>query len=115
MNRQSGVERKWEFLARFRSGAYSWNGSRLACQRLGEALREIESVSALDPVRAAEGAINLMEKLWPAFQHIDTSSGALGQATYRAVNRLIDFCCAAPADEKTRRKWLVRLWQAVED
>jgi hypothetical protein len=106
---------KWVFLTKFRSGAYGWNGSRLACQRLKEALAEIRTVARHDPVQAADGAIRLMEKLWPAFQHIDSSSGALGNATSAAVQAGVDVCVAAPADADTRARWLDRLWEAVED
>lgn len=106
---------QWTFAARFRSGAYSWRGSSLACQRIQEAVREIKSVARKEPVLAAEGAIRLMEKLWPALQHVDASSGALGTATYNAVDELTDLIAAAPADEKRRRKWLDRLWEAIQE
>lgn len=106
---------KWEFLPRFRSGSYGWKGSRLACQRLKEALTEIRAVARQNPTLAAEGAIRLLEKLWPAFQHVDSSSGALGSATYHAVESLADLISVAPADGKTRARWLERLWEAVEE
>lgn len=105
----------WTFTARFRSGAFGWRGSSLACQRIKEAVSEIKSVARKDPVTAAEGAIRLMEKLWPALEHVDSSSGALGNATYSAVDELTDLIVAAPADEKTRRKWLDRLWEAIQE
>ncbi len=106
---------KWTFPTRFRSGAYSWKASRLACQRLREAVSEIKKVAKKDPVLGAEGAVRLMEKLWPALEHIDSSSGALGSAVYNALDALIPVIVRAPADEKTRSKWLDRLWQAMED
>ena len=56
----------------------SCKASRLACQRLREAVSEIKKVAKKDPVLGAEGAVRLMEKLWPALQHEDSSSGALG-------------------------------------
>jgi len=106
---------KWIFPARFRTGAYSWKASRLACQRLREAVSEIKKVAKKDPVFGAEGAIRLMEKLWPALEHIDTSSGALGSAVNKALDALIPIIVKAPADDRTRGKWLARLWQAMED
>ncbi|MBA1446017.1 MAG: hypothetical protein M3H12_13420 [Chromatiales bacterium] len=106
---------KWIFPARFRTGAYSWKASRLACQRLREAVSEIKRVAKKDPVLGAEGAVRLMEKLWPALEHIDTSSGALGSAVYKTLDALIPIIVKAPADENTRNKWLDRLWQAMED
>jgi len=56
-----------------------------------------------------------MEKLWPALEHIDTSSGALGSAVNKALDALIPTIVTAPADDKTRSKWLDRLWQAMAD
>jgi hypothetical protein len=106
---------KWTFPARFRTGAYSWQASRLACQRLRETVSEINKVAKKDPVLGAEGAVRLMEKLWPALEHIDTSSGALGSAVNKALDALIPIIVKAPADDKTRSKWLDRLWQAMAD
>lgn len=106
---------KWTFPARFRTGAYRWKASRLACQRLREAVSEIKKVVKKDPVLGAEGSIRLIEKLWPALEHIDTSSGALGSAVNKALDALIPIIIKAPADDKTRSKWLDRLWQAMVD
>jgi hypothetical protein len=48
---------KWTFTARFRRNAYGWKGSRLACQRIKEAVSEIKKVARKDPLLGAEGAI----------------------------------------------------------
>ncbi len=106
---------KWIFPARFRTGAYSWKASRLACQRLREAVSEIKRVAKKDPVLGADGAVRLTEKIWPALQHVDSSSGALGSAVNKALDALIPILVKAPADENTRNKWLERLWQAMEE
>ncbi len=106
---------KWSFPARFRTGAYSWKASRLACQRLREAVTEIKKVAKKDPLIGAEGAVRLMEKIWPALEHVDSSSGALGSAVNKTLGDLIPIVIDAPADEKTRNRWLDRLWQAMED
>ena len=111
----NSTNHKWIFPVRFRAGTYSWKASRLACQRLREALSEIKKVAKKDPVLGAEGVIRLMEKLWPALEHIDTSSGALGSAVNKALDALIPIIVEAPADDKTRSKWLDRLWQAMAD
>jgi hypothetical protein len=37
------AERKWQFKTKFRAGAYSWRGSRLAISRLKEAFSEIKA------------------------------------------------------------------------
>jgi hypothetical protein len=74
------VKHAWAFKPRFRSGAFGWKGSRLACQRLKEAVTEIKKAAKTDPVTAADGVVTLMERIWPALQSVDTSSGALGGA-----------------------------------
>ena len=56
----------WAFRARLRRGAFGWRGTRLAISRLGEALSEIRAVARHDPAAAGEGAVLLLEKLWPA-------------------------------------------------
>ena len=106
---------KWIFPTRFRVGAYGWKASRLACQRLREAVSEIKKVAKKDPVPGAEGAVRLIEKLWPALEYVDSSSGALGSAVSRTLDALIPIIIKAPADEKTRDNWLDRLWQAMAD
>jgi len=106
---------KWIFPARFRAGAYSWKASKLACPRLREAVSELHKVSKKAPVLGAEGAVRLIEKLWPALEHVDSSSGALGAAVNKALDALIPIIIMAPADEKTRDNWLDRLWQAMAD
>ena len=106
---------KWAFPARFRAGSYSWKASRLACQRLREAVSEIKKATKKDPLIGAEGAVRLMEKIWPALEHVDSSSGALGSAINKTLGDLIPIVVNAPADEKTRNNWLDRLWRAMKD
>ncbi len=108
-------EHKWQFAARFRACAFGWRASRLAAQRLKEAVSEIRKVGRGDPVLAAEGAIKLIEKLWPALQQIDTSSGLLGGAVNGAVHEVIQYLIEAQVDIKTREKWLERLWAAFQE
>ena len=105
----------WTFKARLRAHAFGWNGSHLACQRLEEAVKEIKSAAKTDAVLAGDGFVTLAERIWPAFEGVDTSSGALGGAVYRAQNELLPIAIEAPADPATRGKWLDRLWQAIED
>ena len=106
---------KWAFTARFRSRAYGWRGSGLATIRLKEAVTEIKKAARTDPVLGGEGAVALMSRLWPALQDIDTSSGALGNAVYGTIEKLISVLTSAPADRKTRTKWLERLFVAMEN
>ena len=109
------VSRKWLFKNKFRARVYGWRGSKPAISRLREAASEIRSVAKSDALAAGEGVVSLMERIWPAFQDIDTSSGALGTAVARTLNELIPILADAPADHATRSKWLQRLFEAVQN
>jgi hypothetical protein len=65
---------KWAFKARFRHHAFGWK-SQPAIQCVKEAVAEIKKVGCKDPVLAAEGAVAFLERLSPALEHIDSSSG----------------------------------------
>jgi hypothetical protein len=108
---KTGLFASWKF----RTNAYGWRASSLAIGRLKEAAAEIRSVAKSDPVAAGDGVVSLMERIWPSFQGIDTSSGALGAAVLRTVNELIPILTVAPADHATRGKWLERLFEAVQN
>ena len=64
---------------------------------------------------AADGAVIFLEKLAPALEHVDSSSGAIGTAVNRAIEALVPIIANAPAEDKQREKWLDKLWHAVED
>lgn len=105
----------WAFRARFRRTAFGWKGSKLAIERIHEALAEIRAVARQDPATAAEGAVLFLEKLSPALNQIDSSSGALGNATYSAVQALVPLIASAPVDATVRKKWLDRLFEAIQE
>ena len=109
------ASRKWLFKNRLRARAFGWRGSKPAISRLKEAASEIKSAAKSDPVTAGEGTVSLMERIWPAFQDIDTSSGALGTAVARTLSELIPILADAPTDHATRSKWLERLFEAVQN
>jgi len=104
----------WAFGPRFRSGSFGWR-SEPAITRIKEAVSEIRSVSRKEPVLAAEGAVLFLQKLSPALQNIDSSSGAIGTAVNRAIDALVPIIAKAPADPRMRRKWLEQLYQAHAD
>ncbi len=106
---------KWAFKPGMRAGAYSWKSSAKAIERLKSASSEIKAVARVDPVTAAEGVTALAQRIWRAFEHIDTSSGALGNAVRRTLQELLPVLIEAPADEKTRAKWLEQLREAIMD
>ncbi|MGY6549070.1 MAG: hypothetical protein ACXIU7_08695 [Roseinatronobacter sp.] len=65
---------KWAFKPGMRAGLYSWRSSSKAIERLKSATSEIKAVNRSEPVTAAEGVVALAERIWPAFEHIDTST-----------------------------------------
>jgi hypothetical protein len=79
-----------------------------------EAVAEIKKVARKDPVRAGDGAVTFIERVSPALEHVDSSSGAIGAAVNSALAALVQVIASAPADAKTRAAWLDRLWEAHE-
>lgn len=104
---------KWEFKARFRRHAFGWK-SQPAIQRVKQAVAEIKKVGRTDPVLAADGAVAFIERISPALEHVDGSSGAIGTAVSNALAELVPIIAGAPADARTRDAWLERLWDAHE-
>ncbi|NVB38562.1 hypothetical protein G6O69_12035 [Pseudenhygromyxa sp. WMMC2535] len=105
---------KWTFLPRFRRGAYGWK-SQPAIKRIKEAVSEIKKEARKNPLLAAEGAVLFLEKVSPAIEQVDSSSGAIGAAVNNAIAALVEVIAVAPADDGTRAKWLERLWKAYQD
>ncbi|NCY08281.1 MAG: hypothetical protein EBX30_13975 [Betaproteobacteria bacterium] len=105
---------KWQFTSRFRRHAFGWR-SDTPVQRIKEAISEIKQVARKEPVLAAEGAITLLEKLSPALEQVDSSSGALGSAVNKAIDTLVPIIVKADVEPKLRQRWLERLWQALQD
>lgn len=105
----------WAFRNTLKRNAFGWRGSRHAVACLNEALTEVTCAARVDPALAGEGAVLLLEKISSAFEHVDSSSGALGEATYGAVLHLVPLIVEAPVGIATRRKWLERLEQAYRE
>ncbi len=105
---------KWEFKARFRRNAFGWK-SQPAITRVKQAVAEIKKVAKKDPVLAAEGAVVFLERVSPALEHVDSSSGAIGTSVNNAIAELVPIIAKAPADAKTRDSWLERLFDAYQD
>jgi hypothetical protein len=105
----------WAFRASFRRRAFGWRATRKAIERLNEAVGEIERMARTDPALAGEGAVLLLEKLSPAVSDIDSSSGALGNATAAVVEKIAPLIAAAPVQRRVREKWLERLLDAIQE
>jgi len=102
---------KWEFKARFRRHAFGWR-SQPAVQRVRQAVTEIKKIARKEAVLAAEGAVAFFERVSPALENVDSSSGAIGTAVSNAITELVPVIAGAPADPKTRAAWLERLFAA---
>ena len=83
-------------------------------QRIKEAVTEIKSVARKDSHGAAEGAVRLIERLSPALEHVDSSSGSLGGAVYTAIEEMVPIIAAADVSSSQRQKWLERLHAASQ-
>ncbi|MCG8460551.1 MAG: hypothetical protein MI919_30080 [Holophagales bacterium] len=105
---------KWVFKSRFRRRAFGWR-SQPAIQRVKEAVSEIKKVRRKNPVLAAEGAIAFLERVSPALEQVDSSSGAIGTAVNRAIDQLVPIIAEVPVDDARRRAWMERLFDALQD
>jgi hypothetical protein len=105
---------KWAFTSNFRRQAFGWR-SALPIQRLKEAVTEIKRAARTDPLLAANGAVLLLEKLSPALEQVDSSSGALGSAVNRAIDVLVPIIAAPDVTESVREAWLERLFDALQE
>ena len=102
---------RWQFAGRFRRNAFGWR-SQPAIQRVREAVSEIKKAARSDPLLAAEGAVLFLEKVSPALEHVDSSSGAIGTAVNHAIEELVSIIAKAPVNLSRRAKLLDRLWDA---
>src|SRR6266481_9824129 len=100
---------RWQFAARFRRSAFGWR-SQPAIARVRQAVIEIRQLARRDPILAAEGAALFLEKVSPALEHVDSSSGSIGTAVNHAIEELASIIAKAPVDLGRRAKWLERLW-----
>ena len=103
--------RTWQFKTRFRRHAFGWK-SQPPIVRIREAVSEIRQAARTEPVEAAEAAVIFIERLSPALENVDSSSGAIGTAVNNAIAELVPIIAEAPADETTRAAWLERLFDA---
>jgi len=110
----AGTAHKWIFRSRFRKRAFGWR-SQPAVKRVKEAVAEIKKMARKDPALGAEGAVLFLEKVSPALEQVDSSSGAIGTAVNHAIETLAPIIAEVEVDDAVRTQWLERLWQAVEE
>jgi hypothetical protein len=68
-----------------------------------EAVAEIKRVAKSDLRLAAEGAVLLLERISPALEHVDSSSGGIGSAVNRAIAELVPVISTAFRPPQTAR------------
>ncbi len=105
---------KWQFAPRFRQSAFGWKSDK-PIQRIKEALTEIKQVAKKEPALAAEGAVLFLEKIAPAIEQVDSSSGAIGSMVNRAIETLVPIIAKAQVEQPVRDRWLDRLWEAIQN
>ena len=105
---------KWQFVAGFRYHAFGWQSDK-PIQRINDALSEIKRVAKKEPELAAAGAVLFLEKISPAIEQVDSSSGAIGSMVNRAIDTLTPMIAKAAIAPSIRKQWLQRLWQALQD
>src|ERR1043165_55405 len=98
---------KWAFAPRFRRHAFGWP-SQPAVQRVKEATAEIQRMTKKDSPLAAAGAVIFLEKVSPALEQVDSSSGAIGTAVNHAIEACAKIIAEAPVNDETRDRWLER-------
>ena len=109
------IPARWAFQARFRRNAFGWK-SEPALTRVKEAVTEIKAAARKDKRLGAEGAVLFLERVAPALEQVDGSSGAIGTAVRKAVATLAGLIAAAEVEDIVRNLWLERLMTAyLED
>ncbi|MBF0340269.1 MAG: hypothetical protein HQL95_04820 [Magnetococcales bacterium] len=104
----------WAFVPRFRRNGFGWR-SQPAIQRVKEAVAEIKKIAKTDSVLGGEGAVIFLEKVVPAIEQVDSSSGAMGTAVRNAMVAMVPIIAQAEVDEQHRGKWLERIWKAYQE
>ncbi len=104
---------QWAFKPSFKLRAFGWK-SQPAITRIKQAVAEIKKVAKKEPAVAGEGAVILLERVSPAIENVDSSSGSIGTAVNHAVAELVAIIAQAPVDSKTRADWLERLFAAYQ-
>ena len=100
---------QWQFSPRFRRHAFGWQ-SDTPILRIKEALAEIKAVAKKEPILTAEGSVLFLEKLAPAIEQVDSSSGGIASAVNRAIEALAPIIGKANVARAVREKWLDRLF-----
>lgn len=104
----------WLFKRHLKPNTFSWKSSALAAKRLKEALTEIKAVNKWNSSLAAQGVVDLAERIWPSFAPIDTSSGMLGTAVYNTLIACIPIFSKSELSPKERQPLLERLFEALQ-
>lgn len=105
----------FQFTRRIRTNAFGWHGTSTASKAIKDAIRELKTVAKFDPLASAEGAVVLIERMWKALQHVDSSSGSIGTAVDKGLDEAAAIFEKADLDPKTRQGYLERIWEAIQE
>lgn len=83
---------QWQFAPRFRCSIFGWRSQ--------------------PPIK---GAVLFLEKISPALEQVDSSSGAIGAAVNNAIEVLVPIISKPNVPDNRRQKWLERLWEALQN
>ena len=103
---------KWQFASSFRYHSFTYTDKPLP--HIKAALAEIRLLCKSQPELAATGAVLFLEKISPAIELIDDSAPALGKAVNNAIQNLSPIIIKAKVEQRTRDRWLERLWEALQ-
>ena len=105
----------WAFKRHIKPNTFIWKSSQIACKRLKEALSEIKAVFKKDSRIAAYGIVDLAERIWPSFEHIDSSSGSLGTTVFNVLTSCVPIFSKADLNLEEREALLERLFEAIQE
>ena len=96
---------RWHFEPDFIELRFGWQAEKKAAHAVHAAALELQRA---EPASRREGALLLLERLWPAVQQVNRAPGHLDEAIERALATVLPLL--APATEPE----LERLWTAIE-
>ena len=110
-----GMTHDWLFTRYLHHQTLAEGDPARAVTRLREAVAEIRTVAATQPLVAGEGIIELYERLVRATRHDDSCARRVSMAIADTVQALCPVLRTAPADAATRGRWVERLVLAIRD
>lgn len=106
---------EWGFTKLLAPRAFGYRGAKLGIQRLKLASQELQTTAVSHPILAAEGFVDLVKQIGPAFERVDPGADELDRAVTQTLKELIPVFVAAQVDREIRERWIRQLWDLVHD